>query len=334
MISAAAVQLTQKAINELGPKATLRGRIRSFADLESEVVGKLEYLPDDLINLFSGEVDLECPVLIVPRRAIRSLEIGRTSLKVTTRPDVKPHKLELIANAQQAIDHLCAAGYPIPQEAHARASENARVLREELREAPARPLEVTSPPPAPAPIPSSRQFSGLPEVSWTAPLVTVFGLNPWALGQMEADAAQWSKIFPKTKQRARTDDPLRNLGRERYEVVHMTGVLDEKTRFREPGGALSLKDLIVRLVDGRVRMLWLASANDAAAARSTLDWAAGLNFFVVFTTVRADDYPSLLHTALSRMIGGEPLSQVLPQLEAASPCRFVTRGRGETIFRP
>lgn len=334
VIAEAGVRMAQKLLNEFGPKPTLKVRLHSLGELGSEATGRFEQLPDDLLTLFSDEVDLSCPVLIIPRVAVRKVELGRASLEVLTHTVETPYKFD-VHNIREAAEHLTAAGYPMSREAappHQPKGHRSEVGEETV------PIGTQSRPMTreqPLPATPQQQQAGVPEVRLTAPLVTTIGRDADLLAEMEADAPRYSSLYARTAiRRPRTDDPLRNLGRERYDIFHLHGKLDERARLKETPIALSLKELIARLIANRVRMLWMATANDEAVARETLQWASAQRFFLVFTTVRAGDYSTVLEIALKRMVGGEPLSRVLPELEATTSSRFLIRGRGEMIFHP
>ena len=350
VVGEVSLQLAQKATNEFGD-ALVNRPIRSFADLDKEFFCRLESLPLDLVTLFSDDAGLETRVLVVPRRCVTAIELTPRKVMVTTantqQRQSKPHKFATTTQAQEALDHLCGAGYPLPATEIANASESARAERTNRLKSTPHPSSpaASSPPPSPSPAPvkpgtaapAPRSFAGLSEVRWTAPLITTIGREPALIAQMEEDLKAYSGIYPKSvMRRVRVEDPLRNLGKERYDLVHLAGVFDDKTRFREAasGFTISLKDLIVKLIDQRVRMLWLSSSNDPAVAQPTLQWAGGLNFFVVLTQTRGQNYATDLGTALNRLSRGEPLSKILPELQNQSDSRWITAGRGEFVFLP
>ena len=328
------IAAAEKLSNRFGP-TTRNQPIRSFDDLPGEVVCRVEHLPLDLVALFSDRVDLEARVLVVPRRAVAAIEAGRTKLTVRTTGGGKPHAFEVGGQLQDAIDHLHAARYPLHPEAAARASASAVEQRErgaaEVRNEPrpAAPL-----PSAPPPSADVVRAGGLPEVRWTTPLVTAIGRDPALLQAMESDARAYRPAYPKTLTRkAPMDEPLRRLGKERYDLVHLHGVYDDKTRFREQGGwAISLKDLVERVGGAGTRLLWLASPNDPRPAAETLRWAGGINIRIVLTIARGDDFGTVLEEAVRRMAGGEGVTAILADLEPRSSCCFQVYGRGEAVF--
>ncbi len=334
IVGSVGLEVGEKLMNRLG-ETTRDQPIRSFDDLKGDTICRLEHLPLDLVSLFSDQVGLEARVLVVPRRSVTGIDLGRAKMLVrttgTAAPGAKPHKFDLVSQLQEAIDHLHAAGYPLDPESRARVSAEA------LAEKAAPPSAPANPRPAPAqPSATVVRAGSLPQVRRTAPLVTAIGSDPELLHALEVDAEAYRLSYPKTViRKTKFDETLRLFERERFDVVHLVGGFDEKTRFRVAAGStISLKDLIALVAERGTRLVWLASENDPVAAEQTLRWAAGLNLLVVFTLARGEAYGEVLREALQRLAAGEALSAVLPEIETRSSSRFKLVGRGEAVFLP
>lgn len=337
IVTSVGVEVGEKLMNRFG-ETTRDHPIRLFDDLKEEAICRLEHLPLDLVSLFSDQIPLEARVLVVPRKTVTGIEVGRAKMMVrtarTAAPAMKPYRFELASQHQQAVDHLHTAGYPLDPESLARVSPDAIAARAASPSEPAKAPPVTTASAQPgAPV---IRTAGLPQIRRAAPLVTAIGSEPALLDAVEADAQAYRLSYPKTTVRkTKLTETLRALDRERFDITHLLGTFDEKLRFREAAGStISLKDLIAQLAEHGTRLIWLASANDLAPAEPTLRWAGGLNLLVVFTISRGSDYTDVLREALQRLSAGEPLSAVLPEIEARSSSRFRLAGRGEALFVP
>lgn len=328
----ASVAAAEALVRKLGGTSIDRP-IRSFDDLETVGICRMHHLPAELFQLLSVEADVEARVLIVPRRCVREIDTGwPVRLLVHTTRGEKPEKFETGDQLQVAAEHLWFAKYPLSPKLQEK-------IPAETRTAMVNP--TPEPPPAPkaapaAPTATVVRASTLPEVRAAAPFATTIGRAPALFAEMEADAAAWRAVYPKTvARRPIADEPLRQLERSSFDIVHLLGRYDAKMRFNDaPGWTISLKDLIVKLRDHHVKMLWLASTNDPDAAAEVLQWVRGLNFFLVLTVVRGDDFPSVLEDALRRHAAGEALTAILGDLEARSATRLRFAGNGEALFLP
>lgn len=307
--------------------------IRSFDELQTVGVCRMEHLPAELYQLLAAEADAEARVTIVPRRCVRAIDTGwPVRLLVQTTGGEKPVKLEVGNQLQIAAEHLWFAKYPLSPDLQAKISE-------EMRSA-TTPDEAAAPATrAPATAAATAEVvraSDLPEVRMAAPFVTTIGRAAETFAELEADAAAYRAVYPKAAwRRPLADEPLRQLERSPFDIVHLHGRYDAKTRLTDgPGWTISLKDLIVKLRERRVKMLWLASGNDVDAAREVLEWVRDLNFFLVLTSERGADFPEVLEDALRRHVAGEPLTAILADLESRSPTRVRFAGKGQALFLP
>lgn len=170
--------------------------------------------------------------------------------------------------------------------------------------------------------------------------VLVCAWDPAFRDQMTTDANIWKRHYSNTKEAMLSgpDELFRSID-EGYDVVHLLANTDQSGTFANTN--LGGTELIGKCCASNVKLLWIASANDAAGYISGFS-ARGQRINLVMTLKRDDPkFPRFLDRLLEMMSSGLSMPnawvRLCPQAPGPAhedvPATIFSAGRGRVILR-